>query len=75
MGTTATTYTRKATFTVETIKGVRHFTAVNKRAHSVCKRIGKRSKITSTELKKLVGAGSYTFHVYDSKGTLKPIKF
>jgi hypothetical protein len=66
---------RKATFTVETVKGVRQFTAVNKRAHTVCKKAGKRSKLSVKELKGLVGAGTYKFYFYDKDGTLKPVKF
>lgn len=66
---------RKATFTVETVKGARLFTAVNKRAHTVCKKAGKRTKLSVQELKALVGKGSYTFHAYDKEGVLKPIKF
>lgn len=65
---------RKATFNVELVKGKRVFTAVNKRAHSVCKKLGKRSKLTVSQLKGTVGKGSYKFYFYD-KGQLKAIKF
>ena len=66
---------RKATFTVETVKGARVFTAVNKRAHTVCKKAGKGSKLTAKELKGLVGKGTYKFYSYDAEGNLKAIKF
>jgi hypothetical protein len=66
---------RKATFNVEVIKGQRVFTAVNKRAHTVARKLGKRSKLTVAELKSSVGKGSYKFYQYTSEGTLKPIKF
>jgi len=66
---------RKATFTVETVKGARLFTAVNERAHIVCRKGGKRTKLTVKELKALVGAGTYKFYAYNDKGELKPVKF
>lgn len=65
---------RKATFTVETVKGKRVFTAVNRRAKIVCKKLGKRSKLTVAQLKSCVGKGSYKFYAYTETG-LKPIKF
>lgn len=66
---------RKATFTVETVKGARLFTAVNKRAHIVCRKAGKRTKLSVKELKALVGKGTYKFYAYDTSGNLKPVKF
>lgn len=66
---------RKATFTVEGKGKDRIFHAVNKRAHTVCVKAGKRSKVTVEALKALKGSGSYTYHVYDAEGNLKPIKF
>lgn len=66
---------RKATFTVETVKGARLFTAVNRRAHIVCRKAGKRSKLSVKELKGLVGKGTYKFYFYNDKGELKPVKF
>lgn len=66
---------RKATFTVEVIKGKRQFTAVNKRAHTVARKLGKRTKLSLAELKSTVGKGSYKFYAYGVDGTLKPIKF
>lgn len=66
---------RKATFTVETVKGKRVFTAINKRAHNVAKRLGKRSKITLAEMRQTKGLGSYKMYQYTKEGTLKPIKF
>lgn len=47
---------RKATFTVEKTKGKRVFHAVNKRAHKLAKRVGKRSKLTSSELKQALAS-------------------
>lgn len=67
-------YTRKATFTVEGTGAKRIFTAVNKRAHTVCKKTGKRSKITVDELKELKGSGSYKYYHYTEDGSLKPIR-
>jgi len=72
MGATRTP--RKATFTVETVKGERLFTAVNRRAHTVCRKAGKRSKLSAKELKALVGQGTYKFYAYGDKGELKAIR-
>lgn len=69
--TASKTFAPKATFTVETVKGQRVFTAVNKRAHSVCKRLGKRRKLTAKELKSTKGLGSYRMYQYVPKGTDK----
>ncbi len=74
MGAKTNFVARKATFNVEIVKGKRVFTAVNRRAHIVCRKLGKRSKLTLAELKSTKGAGSYKFYFYD-KGALKPVKF
>lgn len=66
---------RKATFTVETVKGERVFTAVNKRAHIVLKKLGKRTKASASLLKQAVGMGSYKLYQYGADGTLKAIRF
>jgi hypothetical protein len=64
---------RKATFVV-TGKGVdRVFTPVNRRAKTVAKKAGKRTKVTVADLKALVGKGSYKFYFYDKAGVLKPV--
>jgi len=69
-------YSRKATFTVAKLKnGSRVFTPVNRRAHIVAKKLGKRTKITVGELKSSVGKGTYKFYAYAENGSLKPIKF
>lgn len=66
---------RKATFTVNIEKGKRVFAPVNKRAHTVAKKLGKRTRVTVAELKSSVGKGTYKFYAYNDKGVLKPIKF
>lgn len=66
---------RKATFTVTGKGKDRVFTAVNKRAHTVCVKAGKRSKVTALALKALVGKGTYKFYAYDNEGNLKPVRF
>lgn len=66
---------RKATFTVTTTKQGRKFSAVNRRAHIVARKAGKRSILSVAELKTLKGTGSYKFYFYDASGVLKPIKF
>lgn len=70
-----TTITRKATFTVTGKGKERVFTAVNKRAKTVCKKLGKRTKVTASELKSSVGKGSYKFYAYQADKSLKAIKF
>lgn len=67
-------YTRKATFKVVTDKSGKVYTPVNKRAKTVVKRAGKRTKVTLADLKKLKGTGTYTYWYYNAKGELKPIK-
>jgi hypothetical protein len=69
------TITRKATFTVVGEGKERIFTPVNKRAKTVAKKLGKRTKVGVALLKSSVGKGSYTFWVYTPEKTLKAIKF
>lgn len=64
----------KATFTTEGKGKNRVFTAVNKRAHNVCKKAGKRSKLTYEQLKALKGTGTYKYYEW-VEGELKPIRF
>lgn len=66
--------TRKATFTVKKEKGVRIFTPVNKRAHTVARKAGKRTRVTVADLKKLVKSGTYRYYQYTDTGALVPIK-
>ena len=67
---------RKATFTVVKRKGVLVFTAVNKRAHKLAKLVGKRTKLTSAELKTaLEKRPNMHPYAYTSTGTLTPVKF
>lgn len=79
MGATTTYQGRKATFTVsKNNKNVRAFTAVNKPAHAVTKKLGKRgthATVSMQELRASVGAGSYRFYYYTDTGALKPISF
>lgn len=65
---------RKATFTTEGKGKSRIFTAVNKRAHTVCKKAGKRTKVTFEQLKALKGSGSYKYYEYVDGGDLKLIR-
>lgn len=65
---------RKATFKVEGEGKNRIFIAVNKRAHTVCKKAGKRTKLNPSQLKAMVGKGSYKFYAYTPKGDLKFIR-
>lgn len=67
-------YHRKATFTMEVSKGEVIYHPVNKRAHTVAKKLGKRTRVPEELLKTAVGKGSYEFCTY-VKGVLKPITF
>lgn len=67
---------RKATFTVKKAKNVLVFTAVNKRAHKLAKLVGKRTKMTSAELKTaLAKRPNMHPYAYTSKGALTPVVF
>ena len=65
---------RKATFKVKKVNGKRVFYAVNKRAMRVCRKAGKRTKVTVAELKALKDSGSYKYYAYNDEGLLKPIR-
>lgn len=65
---------RKATFKVEGEGKKRVFHAVNRRAHIVCRKAGKRTKLSASELKALVGKGTYKFYAYDQAGNLKAVR-
>ena len=75
MGNKVTRKARKATFTVEGKGKERIFRAVNKRAHTVARKAGKRTKLTVAQLKELKGKGTYKFYAYNSEGELKPVRF
>lgn len=68
-------YVRKATFTSEKHDSERVFTPVNRRAHIVARKLGRRTKITERELAASVGVGSYAFYSYNNSGELKRIRF
>lgn len=68
---------RKATFKVTTDKsGEKIFTPVNKRAKTVAKKAGKRTRVTLADLKALKNTGTYKYYQYVGEGydTLKAIK-
>lgn len=69
------TISRKATFTVKGTGKNRVFTAINKRAHTVVRKAGKREHITYEALKALEGTGTYKYFHYTDDGSLKAIKF
>ena len=73
MGTNGQNYSRKATFVEQTVKGQRTFVPVNKRAKTVVKKLGKRTRVTAAELRTVVGKGSYKFYKYEG-ATLKAIR-
>lgn len=67
---------RKATFTVTGKGDKRVFTPVNRRAHIVAKKLGKRTRVTVAELRATKGKGSYKFYAYNAgDGKLKAIRF
>lgn len=62
---------RKATFTVEKVKGQRIFRPVNKRAHKLALTVGKRTRITPEDIKAFKEAGIFKIAVYDKEGNLR----
>lgn len=66
---------RKATFTVEKEKGQRIFHPVNKRAHKWAKKVGKRTRLTVVDMKKIHVTKRVKLYVYDATGVLKAVKF
>lgn len=77
MGSTTTTKQvqgRKATFLVTKVNNQRVFTPVNRRAHVVTRKAGKRTKVTVADLKKLQGSGSYRYYFYTADGKLRKIQ-
>lgn len=66
---------KKATFQVEGKGKERVFRAVNRRAHNVARKLGKRSVISYADLKATKGKGTYKFYAYDAEGALKAIRF
>lgn len=67
---------RKATFKVEKVKNQLVFTAVNKRAHKLARLMGKRTKLTSADLKTALSKrpNMHPF-VYTKTNTLAPVTF
>lgn len=65
---------KKATFTVTGEGAKRIFTPVNRRAHIVARKAGKRTKVTVANLKALKGTGTYRYFAYDNEGNLKAIR-
>lgn len=65
--------TRKATFNVTVVKKQRVFTPVNKRAKTVARKAGKRTRVTVADLKKLKNSGTYRYYAYTESG-LKAIR-
>lgn len=70
--TKATKVTRKATFR----KVGEFYTPVNKRAKTVAKKAGKRTRVTKADLKALKNTGTYKYYQYVGEGfsTLKAIR-
>jgi hypothetical protein len=66
---------KKATFTVaRDSKNQRIFTAVNRRAKFVCKRLGKRTKLTESDMRKAKTMGSYKLYAYNAAGVRQPVR-
>jgi hypothetical protein len=65
---------RKATFAVNTVKGETIYTPVNKRAKTMARKLGKRTRVTLADLKKSKGMGTYKPYQYTDSGELKAIR-
>lgn len=66
---------RKATFKVVKGEGKnRVYRAVNKRAHTVVRKAGKRELITREQLLNFRNKGSYKFYQWNTDGTLSYIR-
>lgn len=65
---------RKATFTVNKDKGTKIFVPVNKRAKKWAKFVGKRTKLTTADLKAIKATGKVEVFAYTETGSLKAIK-
>lgn len=63
---------RVASFTVKKVKGVRVFTPVNKRAHKLAHKCGKRTRVLVSDLKQF--KGYHKLMERTTAGTLKTIK-
>lgn len=74
MGNTVEYKPRKATFTVTGKGADRVFTPVNRRAHIVAKKVGKRTKLSITDLKKSKNMGTYRIFAYTPKGALVSVR-
>lgn len=74
MGQTVEYKPRKATFTVTGKGKARVFTPVNRRAHIVAKKLGKRTKVTFADLKKTKNMGTYRIFAYTPKGVLVSVR-
>ena len=59
---------RKATFTEKTEKSQRVFVPVNKRAKTVARKLGKRTRLTVADMKKAKKMGSYKLYKYTESG-------
>ena len=71
MSGTTTKQGRKATF-IKRKDGM--YEAVNRRAHIVARKNGKKTLLTLEQLRETAGKGTYRLYLYNIKGVLQPIK-
>lgn len=64
---------RTATFRPELVKGVKIFRPVNKRAHKYAKLVGKRTRLTLTDIVAIQATGKVKVAVYLKDNTLKAV--
>ena len=64
---------RKATFIKDKAKGQVIYRPVNKRAHKWAKKVGKRTKLTVDDMKKIKTTGKVKLYAYEG-ATLKAVR-
>lgn len=64
---------RKATFIKDEAKGQVIYRPVNKRAHKWAKKVGKRTKLTVEDMKKVKATGKVKLYAYEG-ATLKAVR-
>jgi hypothetical protein len=65
---------RKATFTVTGEKSGRIFTPVNRRAKIVARKLGKRTRITTADMRRAKSMGSYKLCVATGTGENRKLR-
>ena len=66
--------TRKATFRLEVVKGETIFRPVNKRAKKWAKHVGKRTRVTRSDIREIQSSSKVKVAVYQKDGSLKVVR-